>query len=131
MQISTQFSADLMNWITYLLFTAFVIYITFSVLRRDDRRIDVRDLICDWQTNRLDYKKVALCTCAILQCFTWGRMSMGLPVNVALANPLLWIAFYMVIAAHDLLARFVKAYATHGTAIPRLPPKLDGDEPSV
>lgn len=71
-------------------------------------RLNPLDMICDWNTGRIDYKKVALCTCALLQSFTWLRMSLDYPVNEALYDPWLWIVFYSVIAGHDLLGRVIK-----------------------
>lgn len=65
------------------------------------------DLITDSRTGRLDYKKVALNTAALLQSITWFRMSLGLPVHTALENPYMWIVFYAVVAGHDLLAKVV------------------------
>lgn len=77
----------------------------------DERVIDLRDLIIDSKTKRLDYKKLAINTCALLQCFTWWRMSMGYEVNTALADPWMWVVFYAVVAGHDLLYRVVKIKA--------------------
>lgn len=68
----------------------------------------IQDLVIDWNTGRLDYRKLALNTCALLQAFTWTRMALDYPVHRALEEPMMWIVFYMVIAGHDLLARFIK-----------------------
>ena len=76
----------------------------------------IKDLVTDWGTGRLDYKKLALNTCALLQAFTWMRMALNYDVHKAIENPMMWIVFYMVIAGHDLLARFLKIRAEAVTA---------------
>lgn len=78
----------------------------------------IKDLVTDWATGRLDYKKLALNTCALLQAFTWLRMALDYEVHKAIENPMMWIVFYMVIAGHDLLGRFLKirSEATNASA---------------
>lgn len=81
------------------------------VLQKGNPNIRFADLITDWNTGRLEYKKVGLNTCLILQCFTWGRMSMGYEVHPALENPYMWVVFYIVVAGQDLLEQFIKVKA--------------------
>lgn len=78
----------------------------------------IKDLVTDWSTGRLDYKKLALNTCALMQAYTWLRMAHNLEVHRALENPNMWIVAYMVIAGHDLLGRFLKirSEATNASA---------------
>lgn len=68
----------------------------------------IMDLVVDWSTGKLDYKKMALCTTALLQSLTWIRMSLNWDVHPALANWELWVVFYAVVAGHDVLSRLVK-----------------------
>lgn len=86
------------------------LYLIVQAKVDNTKRVDLRDLVVDWQTGRLDYKKLALNCSALCQMFTWLRMSMGANVHHALENPVMWIVFYAVIAGHDLLNRFIKIY---------------------
>ena len=86
-------------------------YALLTSRRKDDKHIDLRDLIWDTRKQRIDYKKLAINTCAVLQCFTWWRMSMGYEVHSALQDPWMWLIFYAVVAGHDLLERIVRIKA--------------------
>lgn len=106
--LNQEFLAVFMVCTTFLvIFT----YLTYLLKVKDDLRIDLRQLVLDGQTNKLSYKKLAINTAAILQCFTWWRMSVGLPVDSALYNPTMWVTFYAVVAGHDLLDKMVKIKA--------------------
>lgn len=104
-------------------------YLYYLLSKKDGREIDLRDLVLDRRTNRLDYKKLAINTCAVLQCMTWFRMSMGYEIDSALYNPVMWVVFYAVVAGHDLLDRMVKIKAAQaGVLDASAPPAKTGDE---
>lgn len=84
----------------------YAIYLIYLV-KNTNHKLSPLDLITDSRTGRLDYKKVALNTAALLQSITWFRMSLDYPVHSALENPYMWIVFYAVVAGHDLLAKVV------------------------
>lgn len=107
-QLNTEFVGIAMICAT--LFAMFT-YLSYLLRIKDDKRIDLRDLVIDSKTKRLDYKKLAINTTAVLQCYTWWRMSNALPVDSALYNPMMWVVFYAVVAGHDLLYRVVKIKA--------------------
>lgn len=94
--------------ISLILLAIVVSFYGHYLIKAETHCINPLDLITDGHTKRLDYKKVALNTAALLQCFTWLRMSLGFPVHRALEDPWMWIVFYAVIAGHDLLGRVVK-----------------------
>lgn len=107
-QLNSEFLAVFLVCSTLLVIFTYLFYL----LRiQDDKTVDFRDLVLDSKTRRLDYKKLAINTCAILQCYTWWRLSNNLPVSGTLDNPAMWVVFYAVVAGHDLLYRMVKIKA--------------------
>jgi hypothetical protein len=107
-QLNTEFLAVFLVCTTGLVIFTYMFYL---LKIQDDKTVDLRDLVLDSKTRRLDYKKLAINTCAILQCYTWWRLSNDLPVSGTLDNPTMWVVFYAVVAGHDLLYRMVKIKA--------------------
>lgn len=94
--------------VTASFFSGLVLIYLIILAKNGKNKIDLLDLVTHSGSGRLDYKRVALNCCALLQSFTWFRMSMGYEINPALHEPFMWIVFYAVIAGHDLLARVVE-----------------------